>query len=110
MDGFPKMKEYVFSNTLQSGAVLVKGDIETEVKRIKDESGKDIWLFGGASLTTSLLKIHLVDEITLAVHPIILGAGKRLFEHIPTRIPLQLIDSKAYPSGLVMLTYRVKNQ
>ena len=113
MEGFPKMKEYIFSNTLQSlkpGAVLVKGDIETEVKRIKNEPGKDIWLFGGASLTSSLLKLNLVDEITLAVHPIILGAGKRLVEHISARIHLELIDSKTYSSGLVMLTYGVKNQ
>ena len=113
MEGFPKMIEYVFSNTLQSvkaGAVLVKGDIETEVKRIKNEHGKDIWLFGGASLTSSLLKFNLVDEITLAVHPIILGAGKRLFEHVATRIHLELIDSKTYSSGLVMLTYGVRNR
>lgn len=112
VEGFPKLKEYVFSSTLQSvkpEAVLVKGDIETEVKQIKNEPGKDIWLFGGASLTSSLLKLNLVDEITLAVHPIILGTGKRLFEHVSTRIYLEVVDTKTYSSGLVMLTYGVKN-
>src|SRR5687767_3190299 len=55
MPGFPKLKEYVFSTTLKEvkpDAVLIKGDTETVVKRIKNEPGKDIWLFGGASLTT----------------------------------------------------------
>jgi dihydrofolate reductase len=68
MPGFPKLKEYVFSNTLKevkSGAVLVKGDIQSEVKKIKKENGKDIWLFGGDSLTSSLLKYKFIDEIGL---------------------------------------------
>ncbi len=110
MPGFPKLKEYVFSNTLKevkSGAVLVKGDIQSEVKKIKKENGKDIWLFGGASLTSSLLKYKLIDEIGLAVHPILLGGGKPLFSDIKERINLRLVDSKTYPAGLVSLTYTI---
>lgn len=110
MPGFPKLKEYVFSNTLKevkSGAVLVKGDIQSEVKKIKKENGKDIWLFGGASLISSLLKYKLIDEIGLAVHPILLGGGKPLFSDIKERINLRLVDSKTYPAGLVSLTYTI---
>ncbi len=110
MPCFPKLKEYVFSNTLKevkSGAVLVKGDIQSEVKKIKKENGKDIWLFGGASLTSSLLKYKLIDEIGLAVHPILLGGGKPLFSDIKERINLRLVDSKTYPAGLVSLTYTI---
>lgn len=110
MPGFPKLKEYVFSNTLKevkSGTVLVKGDIQSEVKKIKKENGKDIWLFGGASLTSSLLKYKLIDEIGLAVHPILLGGGKPLFSDIKERINLRLVDSKTYPAGLVSLTYTI---
>ena len=108
MPGFPKHTEYVFSSTLQEvkpGAILINGEIEAEVKRIKNEPGKDIWLFGGASLTTSLLNLGLVDEFSLAVHPIILGGGKALFNNIQNRIPLTLTDTKTYNSGLVALTY-----
>jgi dihydrofolate reductase len=68
MPAFPKLTEYVFSTTLQEvkpGAILINGDIEAEVRRIKNESGKDIWLFGGASLTASLMNLGLVDEISL---------------------------------------------
>ena len=108
MLGFPKLTEYVFSTTLKEvkpGSVLIKGDIEAEVKRIKNEPGKDIWLFGGASLTGSLLNLALIDELWLAVHPIILGAGKPLFNNIQNRIWLTLQDTKTYSTGLVSLTY-----
>ena len=108
MPDFPKLTEYVFSTTLKevkSGAILINGDIEAEVNRIKNDPGKDIWLFGGANLTASLLNLGLIDEIGLAVHPIILGSGKPLFSNIKGKIPLKLIDTKTYSSGLVYLTY-----
>jgi dihydrofolate reductase len=111
--GMPKLTEYVFSTTLHEvrpGAILVNGDTEAEVKRIKNEPGKDIWLFGGASLTTSLLNLGLVDEISLAVHPIILGSGKHLFSDINNRVPLTLKDTKTYSTGLVSLTYAVEQK
>jgi dihydrofolate reductase len=111
--GFPKLKEYVFSNTLESvkeGAVLVKGDIAEEVNKIKNEEGKDIWVFGGASLTTTLMNLDLIDEMGLAIHPIVLGAGKPLFQNITERKPLTLVKSKIYPSGLAMLTYIVSKK
>ena len=106
----PKLTEYVFSTTLNEvkpGTILIKKDTEAEVQRIKNEPGKDIWLFGGASLTASLLNLGLVDEMSLAVHPIILGAGKPLFSNVNNRITLRLIDHKTYSSGLVSLTYAI---
>jgi len=113
MPGFPKLKEYVFSNTLQEvkkGVILIKGDIAEQVKKIKNEPGKDIWLFGGASLTASLMNLGLVDEIGLAVHPILLGGGKPLFSQIDHRVHLDLMDTKTYSSGLVSLTYTLANK
>lgn len=109
--GFPKLKEYIFSNTLEKvkeGAVLVKGDIKKEVIKILSEKGKDIWLFGGAELISTLMNLQLVDEVILAVHPVILGGGKPLFKEISERTWLTLTDNKIYPNGLVMLTYSVK--
>ncbi len=106
--GLPKMKEYVFSNTLKEvkeGTTLVSGDIKGAVERIKQEEGKDIWLFGGASLTTSLMNLGLIDEFWLSVHPIVLGEGKPLFQGIKDRIPLKLVDTKVYETGLVSLKY-----
>lgn len=111
--GFPKFKEYIFSNTLHNvkkGATLINRDIKTEVENIKKEKGKDIWLFGGAGLTTSLMNLGLVDELSLAVYPILLGAGKPLFSNIKDRIQLMLVNTKTYSTGLVSLTYTVVHQ
>ena len=104
-------KHYVFSNTLQhlqTGAELIT-DIETQVPELKKKVGKDIWLFGGASLTSSLLNAGLVDEFIIAVHPILLGSGKALFQSINKRILLKITDSKTYESGLVQNRYAVVN-
>lgn len=109
--GFPKLKEYVFSNTLEEvkdGAVIIKGDIKKEVERIRSEKGKDIWLFGGAELISSLMNLKLVDEVILAIHPIILGGGKPLFKEIKERTWLKLTGHKTYSTGLVMLTYTLE--
>ena len=110
---FSKIKQYVFSNTLKTvdkKSVLISGKIETKVSKIKKEKGKDIWLFGGAGLTTSFINNKLVDEIMLAVHPILLGAGKPLFKDIQNRVELTLIDSKKYSTGLVQLSYDLKSK
>ena len=112
MPGVPKLSEYIFSTTLdkvKEGATLIKGDVKNKVEEIKNTEGKDIWLFGGAGLITALLNMGLVDEISLGVHPIILGGGKPLFQNIKNRTTLQLIDSKTYSSGLVGLTYSIGN-
>ena len=111
--GFPALKEYVFSNTLdkvEGNRVLVRGNIEQIVRDIKNEPGKDIWLYGGASLTAVLINLGLVDEMSLAVHPVLLGAGTPLFQNIAQRKILQLINTQSYPSGLVMMTYGFRSK
>lgn len=108
--GFPALKEYVFSNSLKKVAgdrVIVSGNFLEEVQKIKSLPGKDIWLFGGAELVTFFINNNLVDEMSLAVHPIILGAGKPLFQNITERKKLILIETKTYPSGLVMISYKL---
>ena len=108
--GLTKLKQYVFSTTLdkvRKGEILIKENIKAEVEKIKKENGKDIWLFGGASLTTSLINMGLVDELSLAVHPILLGSGKPLFKDIKDRITLTLIDTKTFSTGLVTLNYKI---
>jgi len=108
--GFPKFKEYIFSTTLQQvkdGATLIQGDIKSEVTKIKQEEGKDIWLFGGAKLTTSLMNLGLIDELSLAIYPILLCGGKPLFSNIKDRTQLSLVNTKTYSSGIVSLTYNL---
>lgn len=102
-------KEHVvFSNTNPATgehAQLVSGDIVPQVQALKNRPGKDIWLFGGASLVTAFVNANLVDEYQLAVHPVILGAGKPLFSNIAQRMQLQLLKCAAYPSGVAGLFY-----
>jgi dihydrofolate reductase len=108
--GMPDITEYIFSNTLKqakSGSVIVGGNIKEHAEKIKKEKGKDIWLFGGASLTASLMQMGLVDELWLSVHPILLGSGKPLFTGIRDRIKLTLVEEKSYSTGLVSLKYLI---
>jgi dihydrofolate reductase len=104
------MTTYVFSNTLKEvkgkNVKLISGNTTNTVKKMKEEEGKDIWLWGGADLTTSFINEGLIDEYWLSVHPILLGAGKSLFQGILERKKLKLKEHKVYETGLVSLIYQ----
>lgn len=100
---------YVFSKTLKKiddpDVILLSGSLHEEVEAIRKTPGKDIWLFGGAELTASLMNANLVNEFWLAVHPILLGDGKSLYPHLSERKNLKLIEHQIYDNGLVSLRY-----
>jgi len=101
------MTTYVFTKSMKespSENVKLIRDM-SEVNGILQQPGKDIWLFGGAELVTEFLNRDLIDIVRMAVHPIILGRGKPLFQNIKERKKLTLIDSKTYSTGLVSLKY-----
>lgn len=101
--------KYVFSKTInnvRANTKLISRNIEEEVKKVIDQEGKDIWLYGGANLVTSFLNSGLVDEIQLAVHLILLSKGKSLFKEIKERKYFKPIDTTTYSSGLVQLFYQ----
>ena len=105
---FPDKMKYVFSETMKSTEEeihIINQDVEREVKLIKNQQGKNIWLFGGARLITAFLNFGLVDEMQLAVHPLLLGQGKPLFKDIKEKFGLKLFDTKTYSTGLVQLFY-----
>lgn len=107
---FRHLRSYVFSRSPRKSTDNVQwisGEVYHEVLKLKEQPGKDLWLFGGASLTTEFFNLQLVDRIWLSVHPILLGSGKLLFQNIQKRVPLKLIETKPYPSGLVSLTYEI---
>ena len=113
MSGFMEMRTYVFSRTLKDnsnpGVKIVSDNVGEFVRSLKKESGKDIWLMGGGILATSLLKERLVDEIGVAIQPILLGSGVPLFPDIGIQVDLQLLECKTYKNGIVGLSYLVKN-
>ena len=86
----------------------MKGDIKKKVEKIKKEKGKDIWLFGGAELISSLINLQVVAVILRAVHRVVRGGGKALFTESKERTWLTLTNHKIYPNGLVFLTYIMK--
>lgn len=104
-----QMRKIVFSTTKDSfagKAFVIKNDIENAVNKLKRESGKNIWLYGGADLVTTFVNYNLIDEYRIAVFPIILGSGKPLFKGINHRVKLKLHEVKAGKSGVVEYCYR----
>ena len=103
-------EKYVFSKT-QKGTdnkvTFINDNILEEVNKLKNKPGKDIWLYGGASLITTFINLGLVDEFRLSVHPVVLGEGKPLFIDINQRINLQMVNTKTFSSGVVQLIYRL---
>jgi dihydrofolate reductase len=107
---FGNNKVYVFSSTLNGvdkPAILVKTNIKEKVLAIKNEPGKDIALFGGGELLTTFLNFDLVDELGMAVIPILLGSGIPMVRELDKRTVLSLTDTKTYSNGTVQLTYNV---
>ena len=107
---YPEFTNYVFTRTGKespySNVRFVAGDIPEIVAALKHQKGKDIWLFGGSEIIHPLLQENLVDEMMLAIHPILLGSGLRLFQDLDERKSFRLSDSITYPSGLVQLIYK----
>ena len=99
----------VFSNTLEttgwSNTRLVKGSAEEEVARLKQEPGKDLFIFGSANLTGSLTKHGLIDEYRIGLNPLVLGAGTPMFKPSEERIRLKLLEARPMQSGVVLLRY-----
>ncbi|MFT3885946.1 MAG: dihydrofolate reductase family protein [Flavobacteriales bacterium] len=109
-DPWPEKRKYVFSNTLTTGipnTEFLRGDLVAHVQRLKAEAGAGIWLFGGGNVIGQCLHAGLVDELCVAVHPLLLGGGRPLCADIP-RTMLDLVDHIAYDTGLVQVTYRVR--
>ena len=101
--------KYVFSTqpiTVHPGDNLIQDDIVGAIQNIRAKAQKDIWLFGGAGLISSLLNLDLVDEIRIGVNPVILGEGNPVFKHIRGAKKLDLIKTKVYQSGVIGLYYR----
>ncbi|MFS0861118.1 dihydrofolate reductase family protein [Fredinandcohnia sp. 179-A 10B2 NHS] len=94
-------------NLTDTKITYITDHILEEVTKLKNKPGKDIWLYGGASLITTFINLGLVDEFRLSVHPVVLGEGKPLFIDIKQRVNLKLVDSRRFSSGVVQLIYHL---
>ena len=109
---YPHLKQYVFSRTMKESpdenVELVCENIVELVTELKNQTGKDIYLCGGADLATTLFAENLIDEIILKLNPVLLGSGIPLFSGVIQQTALELTDSKIYKNGILLLFYRVK--
>ena len=113
MNGVTK---YVVSTTLpnvddwQNSTLIDGANFVAEIERLKALPGKSISVTGSARLVQSLLREHLLDELRLLVHPIVVGGGKRLLEGDTGQHPLKLVNSQTFDTGVLSLTYRPADQ
>ncbi len=108
-DKFNALPKIVFSRTLQNvegeNARIISDNVEEEVLELKRQSGKNLGI-GGISLCQEFMRRGLIDEYVLLVQPVVWGKGRRLFEDLDGRIGLELMDTKTFKSGVVVLRYR----
>jgi len=107
--GINKVTKYVASNTLSSpkwnNSVILKGNVEDEVKKLKQQDAPDLQVHGSANLIQTLLKNDLVDEFWLKIFPLTLGKGKRLFDNGAIPANFRLVESNVTPGGVITASY-----
>src|SRR6266581_3339261 len=107
MNNLPKI---VFSKTLQevkwNNSRLVKENIAEEISKMKQESGKDMVIFGSGSIVSTFMQLGLIDEYRIIVNPIVLGNGIPLFKGINGKQNLKLLNTRVLGSGIVILYYQ----
>ncbi len=106
---FNKTKKYVVSHKSfepsWNNSVCITGDIVSELKKLKEQDGTDLWVWGSGNLIQTLLKHNLIDRMHLWIHPITIGAGKKLFAEGTQAENFKLVDCKIGDTGLILATY-----
>jgi dihydrofolate reductase len=107
-------KKYVVSSTLQSAdawrnSTIIRDNMIEEVRKLKEQPGLNIYIDGSSMLVHALARHNLIDEYSLLVYPLVLGSGKRVFP-ADARIDLKLVETKPFPTGVVLMRYAVNNE
>lgn len=109
MNILPKL---VFSKTLKTAdwnnTAIIRDNASEEIQKLKDQGGKDLYIFGSANLSETFIKDNLIDEYRIGIAPVILGSGKPLFAHGMDTRHLSLISAEPLSTGGVLLKYRKK--
>lgn len=108
--GMNDMPKIVFSRTLDnaswSNTKLVKGDLATEMRKLKKEPGPDLVVLGSGSIVSQLAQQSLIDEYQIALSPIVLGKGRTMFEGVKEKLNLRLTKSRTFGNGTVFACYQ----
>ena len=107
-----RAKKVVFTKTLNKSewdkTELAKGELADEIKKLKNQSGKDMIVYGGSSFVSAIIKAELIDEFHLLVNPVALGHGEPIFDQLENIQPLKLKKSIVYDCGIVLMNYELK--
>jgi dihydrofolate reductase len=107
------ISKVVFTKTLDksiwSNTTLAKGNLAEEIANLKKQNGKDIFVVGGAGLVSSLIKERLIDEYHLIINPTAMGTGMTIFSSLDSIQKFTPIQSKLYPGGKTVLSFKTKN-
>jgi len=106
-----KTPKYVASTTLReplpwSNSTLLKGDAADSVARLKEDPGNDLVILGSGELVKALMRLNLIDQYILLIHPLILGSGRRLFTDGGSYANLKLVDIKTTTTGVLIATFQ----
>jgi dihydrofolate reductase len=108
--GINTVTKYVVSNSITkhewNNSVFLKGDVANEIKKLKEQDGPDLQVYGSGNLIQTLLKHDFVGELWLKIFPIILGKGRKLFTEGTIPAGWKLIDSKVSPRGVIIANYK----
>lgn len=106
---FNAAKKYVVSHESfepsWNNSVCISGDVVAQIKKLKEQDGPDLWVWGSGNLIQTLLKHDLVDRMYLWIYPITIGTGKRLFAEGTPAERWELVDSKTSTTGVIIVTY-----
>jgi len=104
-----QIDKIVFSKCLEKAewdhTRLISENLFDEVKKLKSLPGKDVFIFGSADLSSTLIQHHLIDEFRIMINPLILGNGTPMFKNVTAKIDLQLLKTKVFGNGNVLLNY-----
>lgn len=110
-EGAPRinsMPKYVVSNTLQTttwnNSHIVRGDLATEIKKLKQQEGQNLLIYGSGALVNSLMKFDLIDEYRFQLYPVVLGSGQRFFNE-GSKATLNLVENRDLGMGVMGLVY-----
>jgi dihydrofolate reductase len=111
-DYMNKMPKFVVSNTLTQvewqNSTILRGDIVEEIRKLKQLPGAHMTIFGSGKLVAALTAHQLIDEYQFMVNPAVLGKGTTLFKTMKQSVSLELMESRKFNNGCVLLKYRVK--
>ncbi|MFP2907860.1 dihydrofolate reductase family protein [Pyxidicoccus sp. 3LFB2] len=110
-DPYPMMETYVFSRSLKQSpnprVTLVSEDAMGVIRRLKAQPGKDLYLAGGADFASKVLEAGLVDEVLIKLSPLLLGSGIPLVTRLKETQSLELLSTRVYKNGVLLLRYAV---